>query len=102
MPRLPLLYKYHEFYNTLYYISSFANPVLTYRCYAKWLNVEPSNTNKYITGTLNRGKGRNRGLGKGGKEERGRGREGKGMEGKERRGEDGGIGRDSVKGVSKG
>ena len=72
MPRLPLLYKYHEFYNTLYYISSFANPVLTYRCYVNVLNVEPSNTNKYITGILNkgqllnRGKGRKRGMIKGG------------------------------------
>jgi hypothetical protein len=40
----------------LYYISSFANPVLTlYRCYVNGFNTEPSNTNKYITGTLNKG-----------------------------------------------
>ena len=39
-----LLKKYDELYNILYCISSFANPVLTY-----------SNTNKYITGTLNKG-----------------------------------------------
>ena len=34
---------------------SFANPVLTYRCYANVFNIEPSNTNKYITGSLNKG-----------------------------------------------
>jgi hypothetical protein len=32
--RLPLLCKYYEFYNTLYYISSFANPD---RCYVNGL-----------------------------------------------------------------
>jgi len=56
LPCLPLLYKYNEFYNKLYHISSFANPVLTYRCYVNGLKVEPCNTNKYITGTLNKGK----------------------------------------------
>ena len=48
--------------------------MLTYRCYVNGLNVEPSNTNKYITGTLNKGKhlyrgnGRKRGKGDKGKE----------------------------------
>jgi hypothetical protein len=60
LPRLPLLYKYHEFYNTLYYISSFPNPGLSYRS----LNIEPSNTNMYITGTLNKGQPLNRGKGR--------------------------------------
>jgi hypothetical protein len=68
---LPLLYKYHEFYNIFYYISSFANPVLTYRCYANELNIEPSNTNKYITGTLNKGQRKEKG-----KERKGGRREG--------------------------
>ena len=27
----------------------------SYRCYVNEFNVEPSNTNKYITGTLNKG-----------------------------------------------
>ena len=47
-----------------YTIFFFANPVLTYRCYANGLNIEPSNTNKYITGTLNKGQPLNRGKGR--------------------------------------
>ena len=64
MPRLPLLFKYHEFYNILYYLSSFANPVLTNRCYVNGLKIEASNTDKYITGTLNKGQPLNRGKGR--------------------------------------
>ena len=33
----------------------------SYRCYVNELNVEPSNTNKYIIGTLNKGQPLNRG-----------------------------------------
>ena len=80
MPCLPLLYKYHEFYNILYYISSFANPVLTYRCYVNGLNVEASNTNKYITGTLNKGQLLYRG--KGGKRVMAKGEKNGGKKGK--------------------
>ena len=89
MSILPLLYKYHEFYNIFYYISSFANPVLTYRCYANGLNIEPSNTNKYITGTLNKGQreemgkgGRGKGRGEEGEREGGRGKGGERAKGK--------------------
>ena len=64
MSYLPLIYEYHEFYNILYYISPFANPVLTYRCYVNGLNVEPSDTNKNITGTLNKGQPLNRDKGR--------------------------------------
>ena len=33
----------------------FLNPVLTSKWYFNGLKIEPSNTNKYITGTLNKG-----------------------------------------------
>ena len=101
MSILPLLYKYHEFYNIFYYISSFANPVLTYRCYANGLNIEPSNTNKYVTGTLNKGQREENGEGEE-KEEKKMGQgEGKGKEQGE--GPRGGIGeRERTGGRAKG
>ena len=95
MSILPLLYKYHEFYNIFYYISSFANPVLTYRCYANELNIEPSNTNEYITGTLNKGQRKEKGEGRGG---RGGRREG----GKGQMGGKGGKGQGEEKGSERG
>ena len=80
MPRLPLLKKYDELYNISYCISFFENPVLTY-----------SNTNKYITGTLNKGAngekrvvllGWNIGKGREGQGRAGQGRAGQGKKGK--------------------
>ena len=38
--------------------------ILFYRCYVNGITVEPSNTNKYITGTLNKGQPLSRGKGR--------------------------------------
>ena len=57
LPHLPLLYKYHAFYNILYFISSIEIQFSIDVIYKGTLQIVPNfhNIYKYITGTLNRG-----------------------------------------------
>ena len=67
------------------------------------LKLSPSNTNKYITGTLNKGEnGGKRVVFLGWNMRKGKGGRGKGREGKERKGEGNGKGKGNGKGNRKG